>query len=71
MTYAELARKIKFLTGEQQNQPIIVSDLGFSGFSGFMEISELKVVGDDIPLYVAHNNILSEGRVILLGEKFV
>jgi len=68
MTYAELARKIKFLTEEQQNQPIIVSD---PGFSEFMEISELKVVGDDIPLYVAHDNILSEGRVILLGEKFV
>jgi hypothetical protein len=68
MTYAELARKIKFLTEEQQNQPIIVSD---PGLSEFMEISELKVVGDDIPLSETHDKILSEGRVILQGEKFV
>ena len=68
MTYAELARKIKFLTEEQQNQPIIVSD---PGLSEFMEISELKVAGDGIPLSETHDKILSEGRVILQGEKFV
>ena len=68
MTYAELANKIKFLTLEQQSQPIIVSD---PGLFEFMEISKLKVVGDDIPLSETHDKILSEGRVILQGEKFV